>query len=162
MEARPMKSILRVFRRLQNTITGWPGGRPDKGVDKPPARRVMVFSPHPDDDVISMGGTLARLTEQGHDVHVAYQVSGANAVSASFMARQLDFIREASDVLGKAAADICSGEMSTDNRRRLATALRQAEARSAAGVAGVPPERCHFLNLPFYEDQKERSKRMTL
>jgi len=142
---------LRVFRRLQNTITGWPGGRPEKGVDKPPARRVLVFSPHPDDDVISMGGTLARLTEQGHDVHVAYQVSGANAVSASFMARQLDFIREASDVLGKVAADVCRGEMSTDNRRRLATALRQAEARSAAGVAGVPPERCHFLNLPFYE-----------
>ena len=142
---------LRVVRRLQNTITGWPGGRPDKGLDKPPARRILVFSPHPDDDVISMGGTLARLAEQGHDVHVAYQVSGANAVSASFMARQLDFVREAAGVLGEAAATVCHDEMSADNRRLLATAVRRAEARSAAGVAGVPPDRCHFLNLPFYE-----------
>ncbi len=142
---------LRVFRRLQNTITGWPGGRPDKGVELPPSRRVLVFSPHPDDDVISMGGTLARLTKQGHDVHVAYQVSGANAVSPSFMARQLDFVREGAAVLGEAAAAACSDEMSADDRRALATAVRRAEARSAAGVAGVGPERCHFLNLPFYE-----------
>lgn len=142
---------LRVFKHIQNTITGWPGGRPKADAGMPVPRRILIFSPHPDDDVISMGGTLARLTEQGHEVHVAYQVSGANAVSASFMTRQLDFVRESSRVLGEAAAAVCSDEMSADNRRLLATAVRRAEARSAAGVAGVPSERCHFLNLPFYE-----------
>jgi glucosamine-6-phosphate deaminase len=90
---------LRVFRHLQSTITGWPGGRPnvttqtsdahtnlDQSSDAitdpwitaptllPPPKRIVVFSPHPDDDVISMGGTLIRLCDQGHTVHVAYQV----------------------------------------------------------------------------------------
>jgi glucosamine-6-phosphate deaminase len=142
---------LRVFRRLQNTITGWPGGRPGPGDEKPLARRILVFSPHPDDDVISLGGTVARLTKQGHEVHVAYQVSGANAVSASFMSRQLDFVRDAAGVLGEVAALACSDAMSADDRRTLAAAVRRAEARSAASVTGVVPERCHFLNLPFYE-----------
>jgi glucosamine-6-phosphate deaminase len=111
---------------------------------------VLVFSPHPDDDVISMGGTLARLANQGHDVHVAYLVSGANAVSRDFLARQLDFVGEAAGVLG-AVAPIDVDALPIMERRQLAAAVRRAEARSAAAVAGVPAARCHFLDLPFYE-----------
>lgn len=142
---------LRVFKHIQNTITGWPGGRPKPGEAMPPSKRVLVFSPHPDDDVISMGGTLARLTEQGHEVHVAYQVSGASAVSASFMTRQLEFVREAREVLGDGAAEVCAEGMNAEHRRLMAMAVRRAEARSAASVTGVRMDRCHFLNLPFYE-----------
>ena len=76
-----------MFNHFQNTISGWPGGKP--GADdstrperkSPSSKRVIIFSPHPDDDVISMGGTFDRLVSQGHDVHIAYQASGNVAVS---------------------------------------------------------------------------------
>lgn len=148
---------LRVFRSLQATVSGWPAGRPAEGQTKPAPRRVLVFSPHPDDDVISMGGTLARLCAQGHEVHVAYQVSGANAVSRDFMARQLDFVRESAGVLGVARVPADIDNVSTEQRRELAAAVRRAEARSAAAVAGVPAAHCHFLNLPFYERPGRRT-----
>lgn len=142
---------LRVFKTLQNTITGWPGGRPEAGQTMPRPKRVVVFSPHPDDDVISMGGTLARLARQGHEVHVAYQVSGANAVSRAFLVRQLDFVREASSVWGEPLWERGPDDLSVAEQRQLAQAVRRAEARSAASVAGVLAERCHFLDLPFYD-----------
>ena len=88
---------IKIFNDLQHTITGWPGGKPNSDDmnrperAKPYPKKVVVFSPHPDDDVISMGGTLLRLVEQGHDVHVAYQVSGNYAVSDEYVTRFLDF-----------------------------------------------------------------------
>jgi glucosamine-6-phosphate deaminase len=78
---------IKVFNMLQHTITGWPGGKPKVDDSQRPERayplkkRIIIFSPHPDDDVISMGGTFDRLIQQGHDVHVAYQTSGNIAVS---------------------------------------------------------------------------------
>lgn len=148
---------LRVFRALQATVSGWPAGRPEEGETRPATKRVLVFSPHPDDDVISMGGTLARLAGQGHEVHVAYQVSGANAVSRAFLARQLDFVREAADVLGASATPAAVEMLTEAERRKLAAAVRRAEARSAAAAAGVPAGRCHFLDLPFYERAGRRA-----
>jgi glucosamine-6-phosphate deaminase len=77
------------YKRLHRAITGWPGGKPDSDDKVRPERsmpikkRVLIFSPHPDDDVISMGGTFDRLVSQGHEVHVAYQTSGNIAVSNS-------------------------------------------------------------------------------
>jgi glucosamine-6-phosphate deaminase len=148
---------LRAFRTLQSTVSGWPAGRPADGQTRPVSRRVLVFSPHPDDDVISMGGTLARLAAQGHEVHVAYQVSGANAVAAEFLARQLDFVNESTEVLGLAGKPPSIENLDTASRRRLASAVRRAEARSGAAVAGVPAHRCHFLDLPFYDRPDRRT-----
>ena len=148
---------LRVFRRLQSTVTGWPGGRPSSGSEKPEPLRVLVFSPHPDDDAISMGGTLARLTKQGHEVHVAYQVSGANAVSRDFLQRQLDFVGEAAEVFGLNSHPTGLEGMPVPQRRKLATAVRRAEARSAGDLLGVPHGRCHFLDLPFYEKSRRET-----
>jgi glucosamine-6-phosphate deaminase len=148
---------LQVFRRLQGTVSGWPAGRPRAGQDTPEPRRILVCSPHPDDDVISFGGTLARLCAQGHEVHVAYQVSGANAVSAEFLERQLDFVREGKAPLGFSGEVPRLEALDPASRRVLAAAVRRAEARSAAGVAGVPAHRCHFLDLPFYERPGRRT-----
>ncbi len=141
---------LRVFRHLQATVTGWPGGHPAEGGTHPEPLRVLVFSPHPGDDVISMGGTIGRLAKQGHEVHVAYQVSGANAVSRDFLQRQLDFVNEAAGVFGATNQPASVECMTPMQRRTLATAVRRAEARSAVSLAGVAPDRCHFVELPFY------------
>ena len=89
-----------VFRSFNDTITGWPGGKPDsmkrpgdirRPTDSVFPKRVLIFSPHPDDDVISMGGTLIRLVDQGHEVHVAYQTSGNIAVFDADAIRFADF-----------------------------------------------------------------------
>lgn len=130
---------LEVFRSVQKTITGWPGGRPEeRGV-----RRILIFSPHPDDDVISMGGTLIRLAEQGHEVHVAYQVSGSNAVANGTVRKYLRFAREAAP--GRA------DESSENDLRACKALIRRLETIEAALVCKVPEDRLHFLNLPFYE-----------
>ena len=137
------------FYRLQNAITGWPGGRKDGTSPKPLRstsssifpKRILVVSPHPDDDVISMGGTLARLADQGHEVHVAYQVSGSNAVSGEMGDRYRAF-----------AAAFAELKAPVENDARLQQAfIRRLEAQAAARICGIPGERLHFLDLPFYE-----------
>ncbi len=159
------------FYQMQHTITGWPGGR-DPARTRPgdaPVRplraasagvfpkRVLVLSPHPDDDVISMGGTLCRLVEHGHEVHVAYQVSGANAVSDESLWRALLFARAVAG--GEAAAPgselISAYETSgalpvSAEATRWKALIRRHEAIAAAQVCGVPTARLHFLDLPFY------------
>ncbi len=161
------------FYQLQHTITGWPGGR-DPSRTKPgdaPARplrapsagvypkRILILSPHPDDDVIGMGGTLCRLVEHGHEVHVAYQVSGANAVSDDALTRALRFVRD-SGMAGAEGAEklrgLCAAQESvsslpdTQEVRRLKGLMRRQEALAATRVCGVPADRVHFLDLPFY------------
>ena len=87
-----------VFNDLQHTITGWPGGKPGAEAEdatrpvsaKPFPKTVLIFSPHPDDDVISMGGTFIRLASQGHDVHVAYETSGNVAVHDDVVLQHMD------------------------------------------------------------------------
>ena len=142
---------LKGFYRLQNAITGWPGGRNDGSRPKPLRggaahvfpKRILVFSPHPDDDVISMGGTLARLADQGHEIHVAYQVSGSGAVSEEMWERYWDF---AESIHGELLAP--PGEAEIRRQRGL---IRRLEAAAAARICGIPAERLHFLDLPFYE-----------
>lgn len=160
-----------VFNDLQHTITGWPGGKP--GVDDstrperalPYPKRVVLFSPHPDDDVISMGGTFARLVQQHHEVHVTYQTSGSIAVSDDDALRYLDFVRNYEDIygLGKLGADSIYKEtaeyyrhknkesIDSDELRLIKAAIRQGEARASCRYIGLPEENIHFLNLPFYE-----------
>jgi len=165
---------LRVFRELQATVTGWPGGKPPSAkrpgdVDRPRdslfPKRVLVFSPHPDDDVISMGGTLIRLLQQGHDVHVAYQTSGNIAVFDDDAIRFADFARGFSRMFGLAprrAEDIerlmerslrhkKPGQIDGPEVRKIKALIRLGEARAAARHCGASLENLHFLNLPFYE-----------
>lgn len=161
---------IQVFNELQHTITGWPGGKPEADDSQRPERafpfpkRVVVFSPHPDDDVISMGGTLSRLVEQGHDVHVVYQTSGNLAVYDDDVMRYLDFMKEVKDpfsinehsltesfeVLEKSLSG-GSGQSHSPEIARLKTAIRKIEAKAACRFIGIKKENVHFLQMPFYE-----------
>ncbi|PHQ32746.1 glucosamine-6-phosphate deaminase [Rhodopirellula bahusiensis] len=155
---------LRVFRHLQSTITGWPAGKPNQP-DVVFPKRIVLFSPHPDDDVISMGGTLTRLADQGHEVHVAYQTSGNIAVFDGDAIRFAKFAREFCkefDLLTPPVVELTKrmieflgdkdhGEVDIPEMQRLKGLIRRGEAEEGAIVCGVPAERLHFLELPFYE-----------
>lgn len=154
---------INVFNDLQHTITGWPGGKPHADDSTRPEtatpfpKRVLIFSPHPDDDVISMGGTFLRLVDQGHDVHVAYQTSGNIAVNDDVVLQNVDTARESGygDHYEQVAALIRGkkkGEPEPLELRELKGAIRRAEARAACREIGLDPDtNAHFLNLPFYE-----------
>lgn len=201
---------IEVFRGLQQTITGWPGGKPpgdrrnngtasakeadrrmpalstDRAVRRQAARnrggddvfpkRVVVFSPHPDDDVISMGGTLIRLCEQGHDVHVAYQTSGCIAVWDEEAARYADFVAEfcdlfspvaerqagsIQDAIGRFLKRKKPGDVDTPELQKIKALIRRSEARAAAIYAGVQPQNIHFLDMPFYETGRVRKQKLS-
>lgn len=157
-----------VFNQLQKTITGWPGGKPNEPDTRRPERntpmpkRVLIFSPHPDDDVISMGGTFKRLVDQGHEVHVAYQTSGNIAVFNDYVLQLVDFFDEISesqnlpdyDLINKVKVDLADqgpGEIDSELIRKIKGLIRKTEARSACRFVGIPEDNAHFLNLPFYE-----------
>ena len=160
-----------MFRQLQNTITGWAAGKPDQpGVVFP--KRIVLFSPHPDDDVISMGGTLNRLAKQGHEVHVAYQTSGNIAVfdvdALRFAEFAADFCKTFnitnSSVAGlteemvKFLSSKSAGEIDTPELQQLKGLIRRGEARAGARICGVEDEHLHYLDLPFYETGVVRKK----
>jgi glucosamine-6-phosphate deaminase len=172
---------LTIFRAMQRTITGWPGGKPRMrkqpgDVDRPGdaifPKRVLVFSPHPDDDVISMGGTLGRLVEQGHEVHVAYQTSGNIAVFDDDAIRFADFATEFNRIFGidheRSAAleshteqflkQKKSGQVDSTEVQQIKALIRRGEARAAGRHCGVPEENLHFLDMPFYETGRVRKR----
>ena len=152
-----------VFNDLQHTITGWPGGKPNADdstrpvASSPFPKRVVVFSPHPDDDVISMGGTFIRLVEQGHDVHVAYETSGNVAVHDDVVLQHMDTAHELGfadefDRVKKIVDSKRPGEPEPRALLNLKAAIRRAEARAAVRSFGLNDNtNAHFLNLPFYE-----------
>ena len=152
-----------VFNDLQHTISGWPGGKPNADDSTRPVsstpfpKRVVVFSPHPDDDVISMGGTFIRLVEQGHDVHVAYETSGNVAVHDDVVLQHMDTAHELgfADKFDEVKAIVESKRPGEPEPRALLdikAAIRRAEARSAVRSFGLNENtNAHFLNLPFYE-----------
>ena len=168
---------IEVFKSRQRTITGWPGGKPgrlkaDGSTDEFP-KRVVVFSPHPDDDVISMGGTLIRLCDQGHEVHVAYQTSGNIAVFDDEALWHMDFVvkfcnafamvdernvERIEDAIERFIRSKGPGEVDTPELKLIKTAIRRTEARSAAKYSGVKEENIHFLDMPFYETGRVRKK----
>ena len=164
---------IKIFNGLQRTITGWPGGKPnaDDSIrperSTPAKKRVIIFSPHPDDDVISMGGTFDRLVEQGHEVHIAYQTSGNIAVSdedalrfaevSQFLSPDSKEIKKViNSILKKGASEIDSAEV-----RKLKGEIRKAESLGATRYLGVPDENVHFLNLPFYETGKVKKNNLS-
>ena len=151
-----------VFNDLQHTITGWPGGKPNADdstrpvASAPYPKRVLVFSPHPDDDVISMGGTLIRLQHQGHDVHVAYEASGNVAVHDSVVMQHIDAAYQLGygDRRAEVQALVDSkvpGEPEPRGLLDIKGAIRRSEARGACHSFGMKDDHIHFLNLPFYE-----------
>lgn len=163
---------IKIFNDLQHTITGWPGGKPNADDTyrperaKPYPKRVIVFSPHPDDDVISMGGTIRRLVEQKHDVHVAYQTSGNIAVGDEEVIRFLHFINGFNQLFCESADQVISdkyseirqflkdkkdGDIDTNDIRTIKGLIRRGEARIACMYNNIPLDHCHFLDLPFYE-----------
>jgi glucosamine-6-phosphate deaminase len=162
---------IEIHNMLQQTITGWPGGKPGSDDKTRPERsepfpkRVIVFSPHPDDDVISMGGTFIRLAEQGHDVHVAYQTSGNIAVFDDDAYRYLDFMRGLSRQMSLCETDIekfyneITGYLKENQGNgnshpsvlAIKGQIRKGEAIAASRFSGVKEENIHFLDLPFYE-----------
>jgi len=162
---------LTVFNGMKDAITGWPGGKPEVQIPNHPERshpakkRVIIFSPHPDDDIISMGGTFIRLHDQGHDVHIAYQTSGNIAVSDEFVLRFIDFAVGFDEIFGidKSRAgrilDDAKGfiktkkpsDLDTPDIRAIKGLIRRCEAKATCRYVGIKDENIHFLNLPFYE-----------
>ena len=157
---------IKMFNRLQNTITGWPGGKPNADDSKRPERalpdpkRCIIFSPHPDDDVISMGGTFDRLVAQGHEVHVAYQTSGNIAVSDDEALKYIEVISDISEdpsVYTDLKNELLHKEKNTMDSlalRKLKGTIRKRESLAATRYIGIPDDQVHFLNLPFYESGK--------
>ncbi|MBQ8266432.1 MAG: glucosamine-6-phosphate deaminase [Bacteroides sp.] len=166
---------IKIFNDLQHTITGWPGGKPNADDTyrperaKPFPKRVVVFSPHPDDDVISMGGTLRRLVQQGHEVHVAYQTSGNIAVGDEEVRRFMHFIngfnqlfdgnnneviRNKYTEIKEFLANKKEGDMDNRDILTIKGLIRRGEARTSCTFNQIPLSRCHFLDLPFYETGK--------
>ncbi len=154
---------IRVFNDVQHIISGWPGGKPNADDSTRPVpstpfpKRVIIFSPHPDDDVISMGGTFNRLIEQGHDVHVAYETSGNVAVYDDVVLQNIDTAREMGfgdkfEEVREIIANKIPGEPEPRALLNLKGAIRRAEARAACRSIGLDDRtNAHFLNLPFYE-----------
>ena len=166
---------IKIFNDLQHTITGWPGGKPNADDTyrperaKPYPKRVVIFSPHPDDDVISMGGTLRRLVEQKHEVHVAYETSGNIAVGDEEVVRFMHFINGFNQLFNNSEDLVINekyieirnflkekkdGDMDSRDILTIKGLIRRGEARTACTYNNIPLERCHFLDLPFYETGK--------
>lgn len=163
-----------IFNQTQHTITGWPGGKPEADDSQRPERsqpakkRSVIFSPHPDDDVISMGGTFIRLVDQGHDVHVAYQTSGNTAVWDDDVLRYMEFATDFNASIGEDTGKLKAiyndmrtfiaqkrpNEIDTQEIRNVKGFIRKSEAISGARYAGLDDDHIHFMALPFYETGK--------
>ncbi|MEG1838580.1 MAG: glucosamine-6-phosphate deaminase [Bacteroidaceae bacterium] len=166
---------IKIFNDLQHTITGWPGGKPNADDTyrperaKPFPKRIIVFSPHPDDDVISMGGTIRRLVEQKHELHVAYETSGNIAVGDEEVVRFLHFINGFNQIFNNGEDKVVNdmyaeirkylkekkeGDIDTRDILTIKGLIRRGEARTACAYSNIPLNRVHFLDLPFYETGK--------
>jgi glucosamine-6-phosphate deaminase len=169
---------IKIFNQLQHTITGWPGGKPNADDSNRPERatpfpkRAIIFSPHPDDDVISMGGTFIRLVDQGHEVHVAYQTSGNIAVFDEDAIRFADFVKDFNENFGlnkKDAEDFYQrvvtqlkdkkpGQVDSKEVLTIKGLIRRGEAKAGCRSAGIPDSQAHFLDMPFYETGTVKKK----
>jgi glucosamine-6-phosphate deaminase len=167
---------INMFNVLQHTITGWPGGKPNTDDSHRPERaipahkRVILFSPHPDDDVISMGGTFSKLIKQGHDVHVVYQTSGNIAVTddeaLKFAEVCNDFISIEKDleINFQEVIDFINNkkenEVDSLEVQKLKGLIRRRESYAATRYIGLKDENTHFLDLPFYETGRVKKNPM--
>ncbi len=172
---------LKVYYMLRDSITGWPAGKPNVSLPNHPEReipfpkRCLIFSPHPDDDIISMGGTFQRLHDQGNDVQVAYQTSGNIAVTDEFVTRYLDFSLGFEAIVkidSKKTEKIISNtrkflfakkinQADTKTIRNIKGLIRRCEAKATCHFVGIKDEHIHFMNLPFYETGKIEKKKIS-
>ncbi|WP_370589902.1 glucosamine-6-phosphate deaminase [Rufibacter sp. LB8] len=170
-----------VFNKLQRTITGWPGGKPNADDSQRPERalpekkRSIIFSPHPDDDVISMGGTFIRLVDQGHDVHVAYQTSGNTAVWDDDVLRYMEFAIDFKGSIGDDNSKLKGiyedmrafiehkepNQVDSPEIQNVKAFIRKSEAIAGARYAGLEDDHIHFQALPFYESGKTKKNPVT-
>ena len=170
---------IKIFNDLQHTITGWPGGKPDADDtyrperEKPYPKRVLIFSPHPDDVVVSMGGTVRRLVQQGHEVSIAFQTDGDVAVSDEDMMRSVlladrltkhfeegrdfNFIKNTmAKLLNKSTERIDEQDL-----RYFKGSIMLCEAIMACRQMGVNLENLHDLRMPFYINDPHGQGRVT-
>ena len=182
IEKGPVYNInIHIFNKLQHTITGWPGGKPNADDSQRPERaeparkRTVIFSPHPDDDVISMGGTFIRLVDQHHDVHVAYQTSGNTAVwdddALRFVEFSIDFAekmgvnnKELKDIyqnMRSFIAEKIPNQVDTPEIQSVKGIIRKGEATAGARFSGLEDDHIHFMALPFYESGKNQKHPVT-
>lgn len=182
VEKGPVYNInINIFNKLQHTITGWPGGKPGADDTQRPERaapdkkRVVIFSPHPDDDVISMGGTFIRLVDQGHDVHVAYQTSGNTAVWDDDVLRFVEFNMDFAARMGMANPDMSEtytkmrqfieqkkpNQIDSPEIQTVKGLIRKGEAIAGARYCGLQDDHIHFMALPFYESGKVQKNPIT-
>jgi glucosamine-6-phosphate deaminase len=182
VEKGPVYNInINIFNKLQHTITGWPGGKPDADDTQRPERatpdkkRVVIFSPHPDDDVISMGGTFIRLVDQGHDVHVAYQTSGNTAVWDDDVLRFVEFNMDFAERMGMKNPDMSEtytkmrqfieqkkpNQIDSPEIQTVKGLIRKGEAIAGARYCGLQDDHIHFMALPFYESGKVQKNPIT-
>jgi glucosamine-6-phosphate deaminase len=182
LEKGPVYNInIHIFNKLQHTITGWPGGKPNADDSQRPERaepakkRVIIFSPHPDDDVISMGGTFIRLVDQKHDVHVAYQTSGNTAVWDDDALRFVEFNIDFSEKMGLENSEMKNiyqrmrqfmeqkkpNQVDTKEIQNVKGLIRKGEAIAGARYCGLSDDHIHFMALPFYETGKNTKNPIT-
>lgn len=182
VEKGPVYNInIHIFNKLQHTITGWPGGKPNADDSQRPERaepakkRVVIFSPHPDDDVISMGGTFIRLVDQQHDVHVAYQTSGNTAVWDDDALRFVEFSIDFSEKMGLGKPELKTlyqdmrtfieqkqpNQVDTPEIQSVKGLIRKGEAIAGARYCGLEDDHIHFMALPFYESGKNQKNPVT-
>ncbi len=165
-----------VFNEVQHAITGWPGGKP--GADDstrperaaPASKRILVLGAEPLDAERSMGGTLHRLMDQGHEVTLAYLTSGNLAVPDPLVRLAIDMVS------GMAAGDDSAAELAAVVRRqleekkefdldsaeirRLKSLIRRGESMAAASATcKLARDHIRFLDLPFYERGRYRQFR---
>ncbi|MCS3529834.1 glucosamine-6-phosphate deaminase [Chryseobacterium sp. JUb7] len=181
-EKGPVYNInIKIFNKLQHTITGWPGGKPNADDSQRPERaepakkRVLIFSPHPDDDVISMGGTFIRLVDQKHDVHVAYQTSGNTAVWDDDALRFIEFNVDFSKKMGIGSTEMQAlyqkmrtfidhkkpNDVDSPEIQSVKGLIRKGEAIAGARYCGLSDDHIHFQSLPFYETGKKQKNPVT-
>lgn len=182
LEKGPVYNInIHIFNKLQHTITGWPGGKPNADDSQRPERaepakkRAVIFSPHPDDDVISMGGTFIRLVDQQHDVHVAYQTSGNTAVWDDDALRFVEFNIDFSERMGMGQPEMKDmysrmrkfieqkqpNQVDTAEIQTVKGLIRKGEAIAGARYCGLEDDHIHFMALPFYESGKNQKNPVT-
>lgn len=182
LEKGPVYNInIHIFNKLQHTITGWPGGKPNADDSQRPERaepatkRVVIFSPHPDDDVISMGGTFIRLVDQKHDVHVAYQTSGNTAVWDDDALRFVEFNIDFAEKMGMCQPEMKDmyikmrqfidhkkpNQVDTLEIQTIKGLIRKGEAIAGARYCGLEDDHIHFMALPFYESGKNQKNPVT-
>ena len=170
---------IKIFNDLQHTITGWPGGKPNADDtyrperEKPYPKRVLIFSPHPDDVVVSMGGTVQRLIQQGHDVSIAFQTDGDIVVSDEDLLRNImlterilkhfepDNSHNLLEQVHTKLNEKSPGNADDNDLRYFKGSIMLSEALMACRQMGVPKQNIHDLRLPFYTDDPHGQGRIT-